>query len=471
MQVFSIPADKAQDGRARMDLSELFQVLWRRKVIVVLVTAIVIGIAFGALRYITPLYESTSTVALRPENPNDIQFLITLEQTVPVYATAANSRVTRTRATRRLAGDFAEKISVRTFGPNPVMKIKARDPDAQVARRSAQAVTDIVIARVRSGEVGIPALDLIQIDRPQAEASPVFPRYGVTLAVAALLGIAFGVAAALLRENLTSKVETPEALANLAGAPCFAEIPNEPVVARVSSPEELTTNPRLRALSEALRDLRTNLLFSEGSFGSVVVTSPEGSHGKTTIAFGLAATLARSGSRTLLVDGDLRKGRVAEMLDMSREFGLNDVLRGTPPEGIVQRTSMDSLDVLTGGHLEEDPGELLTTEFSAVLSRLKQLYEVVVIDTTPLVPVNDARIMASFADTTVIVANAASVTRRQIRMAVERLSLISVRPTAVVLNGSRSKQGAGYYGYLAAPVAELSPGRRARRRATRVARR
>lgn len=453
-----------------MDLSELFQVLWRRKVVVGIVAAIVVGIAFAALRLATPLYESTSTLALRPENPNDIQFLITLEQTVPVYATAANSRVTRRQAAQDLGGDLAQSISVRTFGANPVMKIKARDPNAEVASRSAQAVTDAVIERVKSGQVGIPALDLIQIDRPVEATEPVFPRYKLTLAIALLLGISFGVAAALLRENLTSKVETADALANLSGAPCFAEIPNTPVVARVSSPEDLTGDTRLRAFSEALRDLRTNLLFSEGTFSSVVVTSPEGSHGKTTVAFGLAATLAKAGSRTLLVDGDLRKGRVAELLAIPRDQGLNEVLRGAPPEEIIQGTAMDTLDVLTGGHLQDDPGELLTTEFAAVLPRLTGMYEVVVVDTTPLVPVNDARIMASFADTTVIVANAASTARRQIRTAVERLSLISVKPTAVVLNGSKSKRGAGYYGYLK-PAAAPPPRPRRTRRTSRAARR
>lgn len=451
-----------------MDLSELFQVLWRRKVIVAVVATIVVCIAFGSLKYVTPLYESTSTLALRPQNPNDIQFLITLEQTVPVYATAANARVTRGMAAQELRGELAQSITVRTFGANPVMKIKARDADARVASQSAQAVTDAVIKRVKTGEVGIPALDLIQIDRPVEATEPVFPRYWLTLAIAALLGVSFGVAAALLRENLTSKVETADALAHLAGAPCFAEIPNEPVVGRVSSPDELTSDPRLRALSEALRDLRTNLLFSEGTFSSVVVTSPEGSHGKTTVAFGLAATLARSGSRTLLVDGDLRKGRVAELLDIPREQGLNEVLRGTPPEEVIRHTSMPTLDVLTGGHLLDDPGELLTTEFSSVLPRLTRMYEVVVVDTTPLVPVNDARIMASFADTTVIVANAASTTRRQIRTAVERLSLISVKPTAVVLNGSKTKRGAGYYGYLNKPAA--APPRRPSKRPRRVSR-
>ena len=84
------------------------------------------------------------------------------------------------------------------------------------------------------------------------------------------------------------------------------------------SAEDLATDPRLRMVAEALRDLRTNLLFTDDTIRSIVVTSPDGSHGKTTVAFGLAATLARSGTRTLLIDADLRRGRIAELLSPPR---------------------------------------------------------------------------------------------------------------------------------------------------------
>ena len=103
----------------------------------------------------------------------------------------------------------------------------------------------------------------------------------------------FGIGLALLREALTTRVDTPESLAHLVGAPSFAEIPSEVAVSRLRSPGDLATDPRLRAVSEGLRDLRTNLLFSNDDLRTVVVTSPEGSHGKTTISVGLATTFAQ----------------------------------------------------------------------------------------------------------------------------------------------------------------------------------
>jgi capsular exopolysaccharide synthesis family protein len=431
-----------------MDFRELLDVLWRRKLVVVAVMLLAVATAVASLQFVTPLYESTSTIVLRPTDvEEDIFILTTVDSIVPVYTSAATTRTTEERARARAGGELGD-IRVHTFDDAPIIKISARHADPAVAQRSAQAITDILLSDVRAGRVGIPSVKLTQIDRPARAEEPVFPRFGLTIAVAIFLGFCFGIAAALLRENLTSKVETPETLTALTGVPCFAEVPNEPAVTQLRSPDDLLTDTRLRALSEALRDLRTNLLFSAGSTRAMVVTSPEGSHGKTTVALGLAVTLARAGGRTVLVDCDLRKGRVAEMLVMPRAPGMLEALRGTPIAEVVQNTPLETLDVVTGGTLEADPGELLMTHFPAVLRELETMYDSVVIDTTPLVPVNDARIVASSAETVLIVASADAATRRQVRSAVERLSLISLRPTATVLNNSRAPRAKGYYGYL-----------------------
>jgi Mrp family chromosome partitioning ATPase len=153
------------------------------------------------------------------------------------------------------------------------------------------------------------------------------------------------------------------------------------------------------------------------------------------------------------------------MLRMPRSPGLLEALKGTPVGECVQETAIETLDLLPGGALEADPSELLMAEFPSVLHDLKGMYEVIVVDTTPLVPVNDARIIASSSDAVLIVANAESVTRRQVKNAVERLTLVSVAPTAAVLNNSRQAESRGYYGYLETPKAQKQPrSRRLRRR-------
>lgn len=426
-----------------MDLRELLDVVWRRKVVVIVVALAVVGLAVAALRLVEPVYQSESTLVLSSTADDDFSFFFALESIVPVYANAARTRTTLELAEQELGSDLAD-ISVETFEGTPIIEIRARSPDPEKARDSAEAVSDALLEQVSRGTVGLESLEVTQIDEPTASTDPVFPQTNLTLAVAAVLGLAFGVAAAFVRESLTSRVETSEALSQLAGVPVYGEIRTAKGVDKLRSPEQLATNTRFRGLVESLRDLRTNLRFAENGHRSVVITSPEGRHGKTTVAFGLAVTFARSGTRTVLVDGDLRRGRIAEMLKIPRAPGLMDALRGAPLETVLRGSGMENLDVLTGGQLAEDPGEILLMQFANVLRQLEEMYDVVVLDTTPLAPVNDARVMASFAETTVIVASAEATKRRQVREAVERLSLVSVQPTAMVLNRSKAPRG-DYY--------------------------
>jgi capsular exopolysaccharide synthesis family protein len=431
-----------------MNVNEIFTALWHQKLILIATVAAFVGIGVGALQLVTKEYEATSTLALSPRTPNlsNLVFFQTIDAIIPIYAAAAQTDDTKNLARASLHGRLAD-ISVRTFTGAPILKIVARGKNKALVRDSAQSVTTALQDRVATGVVGVPSLQLQQIDRPVYPTSPVFPRRNLTLAVAALLGIAFGVGAALLRESFTNKVHTSEALAEATGVAVYAEVPLENALARRVSPGLLLSYPALHGVTEALRDLRTNLLFPSGKVNSVVITSPEGGHGKTTIALGLAVTLARAGARTLLVDADLRRGRVSEFLDIERMPGLHEVLEGAPPHSVIRSTSLAELDVMTGGRIVGDPGELFAARFPDVLRQLELAYDTVVVDTTPLVPVGDARVAASVGAATVIVASAGAASRAAIRQAVERLALIAVSPSGAVLNKSRSRHARSYYGH------------------------
>ncbi len=429
-----------------MNLTEILSVLWHRKLVVLGVTVLVIGCAVGALQLITPQYKSTSTLALEPQRlGNDLLFFQTIDSITPIYAAAAESETTLAAAKAQNGGELAD-ISVRTFAQSPIFKIDAQSTDASLAQSSAQSVTDVLQDRIKAGEVGISSLELTQIDKPTVPTSPVYPNKKLTIAVAVLLGLGLGVAAALLMERFTSRIRTRADLAEASGLPIYAELPRQGSLSRVT-PELLTNSPSLRSINEALRDLRTNLAFAgNGEIETVAVTSPEGSHGKTTIAFGLAVAIARSGAKTLLIDADLRRGRIAEMLDVPRIPGLYEAMNGSAlGPGVIRQTGLPNLDLITGGRLVSDPGELLATRFAQVLTELRPRYDAIVIDTTPVVPVNDGRVVANLTKATVLVASAGGATRRSVEEAVSRLSLIAVTPTAAVLNKSRSRQARGYY--------------------------
>jgi tyrosine-protein kinase len=458
------------EPRRHVDLNELLQVLWRRKVTVLAVAAITIGIAVVALRVITPVYEASATLALTPEDltgSNQLIFFGTLDAIVPVYADAATSRTTQEAARRKLGSPLAP-ITVDTFKGTGLMKLKARSTDRYRARDTVQTLTDALLERTTTGGIGIKSLRLVELDRAALPTVPVFPRKKLSLIVAGLLGFALGIGVALLRENLTTKVETLEDLARVAGVPSFAEIPRETSVDSLYSPEQLATETPLRGFAEALRDLRTNLLFSEGTIRSLVVTSPEGSHGKTTVAFGLAATLARAGTRTVLVDADLRRGRVSDLMEIARSPGLMEVLlEEASLEDVVRPTTQPRLSVITGGRRVGDPTEVITVAFEHVLTQLEEMFEAVIVDGTPVVPISDARIVARFADATLLVVSSGAATRRQVRTAIERLSLIDVRPTATVLNNSKAAGDSSYY-YEVEPGDDAAREARRKRRTTQT---
>ena len=450
-----------------MTFNDLLRVFWRRKLLIILVTAAVVIPSYIGTQLVSPQYESTATLALTPHGTgaNSVLYLSTLDQIVPVYADSATAGSTLRRA-QGILGHPLCPVSVEAFKGTGILKVKGRCTDPRRAQLTAAAVSRALIERThdKANPLGLAGLDLNVINTPELPTVQVFPRTKLTILAALLLGLALGCAAAVLRESLTMKIESAEDLARVAGVPVFAELPSETAVLGMHSAEDLAEHPRLRIVAEAMRDLRTNLLFTDDSIRSIVITSPDGSHGKTTVAFSFAATLARSGTRTILVDADLRRGRIAELLEVERSPGLMDVLLGEAPlENAVRHT--EGLDVLPSGRRSADPGELLTSEFPALLSRLEHEYEAVIVDSTPVIPISDARIVARHADATLLVARAGFALRRQVRQAVERLGLISVTPTAAILNYSVAVRRSSYYVRPTSEEDEAAKKRDARSRA------
>src|SRR5262249_5571443 len=159
-------------------------------------------------------------------------------------ADAATTHSTLDQA-RQLVGRKLAGVSVQTFKGTGIMKVKARSTRKLLAQRTAEAVSSVLLTRSASGDLGIPSLKLTEIDPPALPPSRFLPQPRRTVPGAPWLGLGLGLPAAVLRESLPPKGESADDLAEVAGAPVYAEIPAESAVLKMHSPEDLATQPRL----------------------------------------------------------------------------------------------------------------------------------------------------------------------------------------------------------------------------------
>ena len=304
-----------------------------------------------------------------------------------------------------------------------------------------------------------------------------------------VLGLLAGLGLAFLQEWLDPRLRTAEEIEDLLGLPIMGVVP--------SLPDKETPRDRARTMlqhprsqsAEAYRDVRTVLLASLQSAAAagepgqeeldfdgrtILVTSPQSGDGKTTFSCNLAAAIARLNRRTLIIDADCRRPRLHDyLLDESTEVGLTNVLDGTADiADAIQATPVANLSLLPCGPLPADPAEMLDSEgFYNLLESLADEYDKIVIDSPPVLPVTDARVLGAITDATVLVLRANRSTRRGARHAATALLKTGANLCGIVVNDAASSRrrfggsggygnygGYGYgYGYAPLPTAEVAP--------------
>jgi capsular exopolysaccharide synthesis family protein len=233
----------------------------------------------------------------------------------------------------------------------------------------------------------------------------------------------------------------------------------KPEKENLKSPVELVTwQKRPSALADSFRSTLASILYS-GENGNrprvVALTSAGPREGKTTVASNLALAVAEIGRRVLLIDGDLRKPRLHEIFHVSNAWGLSDLLEGTkPPEGLeamVIGTCYRDLYLLPAGSVASSISNLLHSPRALeLLQRMRQQFDMVIIDTPPMLQMSDARVLGKLADGVILVVRSARTTKETVAAAGQRLAEDGTRVLGTVLNewDPRNASHAGYgYGY------------------------
>ncbi|MDQ0226803.1 CpsD/CapB family tyrosine-protein kinase [Metabacillus niabensis] len=210
------------------------------------------------------------------------------------------------------------------------------------------------------------------------------------------------------------------------------------------------TNPK-SPIAEQFRTIRTNIQFSsvDEALQTIIVTSSGPGEGKSTNTANLAVVFAQQGKRVLLIDADLRKPTVHYTFRTENHVGLSNVLtRQLTLEEAISTTAQEKLWVLSSGPIPPNPSELLGSKnMQVLLEQAKEEYDVIVIDTPPVLAVTDAQILANLADGVVLVVSSGKTERDSAKKAKELLESAKAKILGVVLNNKKAEESHYYYYY------------------------
>jgi tyrosine-protein kinase Etk/Wzc len=307
---------------------------------------------------------------------------------------------------------------------------------------------------VRAGTVG----NVRILDEAEVAPDPVRPRRALILALSVVLGGMLGVMAVFGRVFLRRGITDPDSMEHNLGRPVYAVVPHSVDQVRSARRAKARKEPFILLardkpqdpVVESLRSLRTSLTFAlmRETRNVLMVTSPGPGSGKTFLSVNLAWLLAESGQRILLIDADMRRGHIHKYLPKrDRTPGLSDVLAGKAALDDAKVSLQDGrLDILTAGTIPPNPSELLMQEsFRELLAGAERAYDLVVIDTAPVLAVTDAAIAGTSAGATLLLARAGYTGEREMQASIHRLEQGTVKVSGLVLNDFRPKQAAGGY--------------------------
>ncbi|MBI4538216.1 MAG: polysaccharide biosynthesis tyrosine autokinase [Gemmatimonadetes bacterium] len=360
---------------------------------------------------------------------------------------------------RGLENQVASLDAVLAEFRDEVQAIPAKDIAFARLTRETQVLSEIyALLRTRAKEAEIAAavedVSIRVVDPAAYPREPVRPRPLLSLVLALALGTVLGVGGAFAREYADATIRTREELQGVTGLPVLGLLPSLDGAAalegrrrgarrgRTRRPLLLSDGDMPLPLAEAFRALRTNLSLARPDAvpRSLVITSPMRGDGKTTTAANLGLVLAQQGRRVLVVDGDLRRGELHDLLGVPKEPGLSDVVAGRVAleEAIRELPVGDgrSMAFLSAGRPADDPLALLgSPAMERVLRALEERFELVILDAPPLNVVSDAAVLGSKAHAVLLVARAGTAQPAPLTFALEQLADARAPVLGAILNG------------------------------------
>jgi tyrosine-protein kinase Etk/Wzc len=340
------------------------------------------------------------------------------------------------------------------------------EQDAVRLSREVKVNTDLYTAlantaqQLRIVSVG-KASNVRMVDAPMVVDEPVRPQRLLIVCAGLAGGLLLGVAVACVRRHLAAGVDDPVRIEQLLGSRVvFASIPHSDAQTRLSKRGVDKGRQPLLALDrptdgaiEALRSFRASLQFSMPQFDRNVImfAGPTSSLGKSFVSANFAAVMAAGGKRVLLIDADVRNGRLHQYFGSTRERGLCEAVSGAMPLGhAIRHDVLANLDFIPTGCLPLGrPDIFMHADVGALLASVSGHYDVVLVDSPPILALADGLVLGSHAGAVFLVVRAGVSTEREITESIKRLNQAGVAPFGIVFNDVQPRlSGYGYkYGY------------------------
>ena len=403
---------------------------------------------------IAPTYRASSTLLINQvETPGSIVYsdVLTSERLTKTYRELITKRpiletvIAEAGEPGLTADELASKLETKAVKDTQLVTISVSDQSPERAARLANEVARTFVqeessdALTRSGTTRI-------VEPAAVPGTPISPNLKLNMALAVLMGLVLAGGVALLIEYLDDTIKSADDVSFASGLPTLGEVGRLP---HDKDRIPLSTRGLPMHEAETYAILRTNIQFSSIAHPAqvILVASANSGDGKSTTSANYALACAESGKRVALVDADLRRPTLHRAFGLDNTNGLTSVLLdgASLDEKALIPTSHPNLFVVPSGPLPPNPTELLEwVGFDAVIEQMKKKVDVIVIDSSPLLAVADARILAAKADATILVVEQGRTRASALRAAFHATARANANVLGVVLN--KVRRGRGSYG-------------------------
>ncbi len=445
-----------------INIGDFFKYLKRYIITVVVVVAVAV---VGILAYDTsikkPVYQAQTTVliaktdAIEGSSAANINDVNVSQKLVATYSEIAKSELVLNKVIENLglhstAKELGGSVTIKPVNDTSILAISVKNLDAKLSAVIANEIASVLTEQIKIFYGTDNTTQLSLAATPESPANNTTSRDIVLAAIIAALAV---VGVAFLKYYLDDTVKYNEDIEKTIGMPVTGRISKGEVKTRKVGGELIAENLPKAIVSENIKSLRTNLQFTavDKDLETILVTSTNASEGKSFVAANLAISFAQADKRVLLVDCDLRKGRVHRLFNLSNSRGLSNLLAGDLRifSKYINPTKIKNLSIITCGTYPPNPSELLASKKNKDLVKLLSNYfDIVIFDGAPIGGLADSVILSSIMDETLIVVRDGFTKKADLLAARDSLNKVNANIAGVVfnmVNRTSSKYYSTYY--------------------------